>query len=114
RGRGRVRQERCDRTVDGPVRSHIYNQFVADPPSLHVSSLLLKANVRDVVPHIPHPLGGDRRIFPGAFLARPAIPSSVMLLSHERSCPQRLRPWRVVWVSFCRRSKRIKSNICPS
>ena len=45
------------------------------------------------------------------FLAR-TIPSSVMLL-HERSCPT-LRPGRVVWVSCCRRSKRIKSNICPS
>jgi hypothetical protein len=66
------------------------------------------------VTYIPHPLGGDRRIFSGAFLARTAIPSRVMLLSHERSCPQRLRPWRVVGVSFCRRSKRIKSNICPS
>jgi hypothetical protein len=50
----------------------------------------------NTVTHIPHPVGGDPRIFPGAFLARPAIPSSVMLLSHERSCPQRLRPWRVV------------------
>src|SRR5262245_28630156 len=35
-------------TVDSPVRGHIHDQLVAYPYSLHVSSLLLKANVRDV------------------------------------------------------------------
>jgi transposase len=84
-------------------------------PDLHQLYQRTRRVLMEHQAYIPHPLGGDRRIFSGAsFLARTAIPSSVMLWSHERSCPQRLRPWRVVWVSCCRRSKRIKSNICPS
>jgi hypothetical protein len=64
--------------------------------------------------HIPHPLGWRPRIFPVAFFARTVNPNSDMLSSPERRYTKRLRPWRVVWVSCSRPSKRTKSNICPS
>ena len=60
------------------------------------------------------PSDGKPRIFPGAFFARTTIPRSVMLCSHKRRYTKRLRPWRVVWVSCSRPSKRPTSNICPS
>src|SRR6266446_9279479 len=59
------------------------------------------------------PSDGDLRIFQGAFCTRTAERTSAML-SYERRCTTHLHPWRVVWVSFSRQSKRTKSNICPS
>jgi len=40
-------------------------------------------------------------------------PHQWYVVVHERKCPKRLRPGRVVWVSCYRLSKRTKSNICP-
>src|SRR2546425_13213683 len=66
-----------------------------------------------LVPHIPHPSEGDPRIFPAAFFVRTANPNRGMLSSHERRYPKHLCPWRVLWVSCYRPSKRTQSNICP-
>jgi hypothetical protein len=63
--------------------------------------------------HIPHPSDGDPRYFLAAFFARTTNPPSGMVSSHERRYTKHLRPWRVVWVSCSRLSKRTKSNICP-
>src|SRR5262252_8050169 len=63
--------------------------------------------------HIPHPSDGDPRHFLAAFFARTTNPPSGMVSSHERRYTKHLRPWRVVWVSCSRLSKRPKSNICP-
>src|SRR5256885_1803357 len=63
--------------------------------------------------HIPHPSDGDPRYFLAAFFARTTTPPSGMVSSHERRDTKHLRPWRVVWVSCSRLSKRTKSNICP-
>jgi hypothetical protein len=59
------------------------------------------------------PSEGDPRIFPWAFFARTAPPSSGMLASPERRYTKSLHPGRVLWVSCYRPSKRTKSNICP-
>ena len=45
--------------------------------------------------------------------AQTTNPPSGMVSSHERRYTKHLRPWRVVWVSCSRLSKRTKSNICP-
>jgi hypothetical protein len=63
--------------------------------------------------HIPHPSDGDPRHFLAAIFARTTNPLSGMVSSHERRYTKHLRPWRVVWVSCSRLSKRTKSNICP-
>ena len=56
---------------------------------------------------------GDPRIFPWAFFARTAPPTSGMLASPERRYTKRLHPGRVVWVSCFRPSQRTMSDICP-
>src|SRR5262250_2523393 len=65
------------------------------------------------IAHIPHPSDGDPRHFLAAIFARTTNPLSGMISSHERRYTKHLRPWRVVWVSCSRLSKRTKSNICP-
>jgi hypothetical protein len=63
--------------------------------------------------HIPHPSDGDPRHFLAAFFARTTNPPSGMVSSHERRYTKHLCPWRVVWVSCSRLSKRTTSHICP-